>query len=286
MQSISGGVAKQVELFLNDKKLKAWATDGPYEVTIPMTEYSRGEFLRATAIGDDGKEANDLRFLKGPSTTIESVRVDVVQLHVSAVDKEQALRQGPDRNGLLGPGGRPAAEGHGLRGRREAAADDRTRRRRLGVDGEGHALRARRLHRALPGPDARKGQGLRHRVPRAAPHAPVAHQRLAGAAARRRRDLRARRDGALRLGRARPLPVPRAAGPQGARRRLRRRRQPLPRRLRDAAALLPDGGRADLLHRGQPLGPRLRHPRPAQRDRARVRRRGLLHLERREDRRK
>ncbi len=94
VQSISGGVAKQVELYLNDKKLKAWATGGPYEVTIPMTEYSRGEFLRATAIADDGKEANDLRFLKGPNTTIENVRVDVVQLHVSAVDKDKRFVKG------------------------------------------------------------------------------------------------------------------------------------------------------------------------------------------------
>jgi VWFA-related protein len=87
VQSIAGGVAKQVELYLNDKKLKAWANDGPYELTMPMAEYSRGDYLRATAIGDDGREANDIRMLKGPSTTIESVRVDVVQLHVSAVDK-------------------------------------------------------------------------------------------------------------------------------------------------------------------------------------------------------
>jgi VWFA-related protein len=87
VQSIAGGVAKQVELFLNDKKLKAWANDGPYETTIPMAEYSRGDYLRATAIGDDGKEANDLRMIKGGSTAMESVRVDVVQLHISAVDK-------------------------------------------------------------------------------------------------------------------------------------------------------------------------------------------------------
>jgi VWFA-related protein len=87
VQSIAGGVAKQVELFLNDKKLKAWQNDGPYEVTIPMAEYSRGDYLRATAIGEDGKEANDLRMVKGGSTTMESVRVDVVQLHISAVDK-------------------------------------------------------------------------------------------------------------------------------------------------------------------------------------------------------
>ena len=94
VQGIAGGVAKQVELFLNDKKIKAWANDGPYEVTIPMSEYSRGDYLRATAIGDDGKEANDIKFLKGPNTTIENVRVDVVQLHVSAVDKSNHFVSG------------------------------------------------------------------------------------------------------------------------------------------------------------------------------------------------
>jgi VWFA-related protein len=94
VQSIAGGVAKQVELFLNDKRLKAWANEGPYEVTIPMAEYSRGDYLRATAIGEDGKEANDLRMLKGTSTTMESVRVDVVQLHISAVDKSNRFVPG------------------------------------------------------------------------------------------------------------------------------------------------------------------------------------------------
>ena len=94
VQGIAGGVAKQVELFLNDKKIKAWANDGPYEITLPMSEYSKGDYLRATAIGDDGKEANDIRMLKGPNTTIENVRVDVVQLHVSAVDKNNRFVSG------------------------------------------------------------------------------------------------------------------------------------------------------------------------------------------------
>jgi VWFA-related protein len=94
VQSIAGGVAKQVELFLGDKKLRTWTDSGPYELTIPFAEYSKGEYLRATAITDDGKEANDLRFLKGPNATIESVRVDVVQLHVSALDKESRFVKG------------------------------------------------------------------------------------------------------------------------------------------------------------------------------------------------
>ena len=190
VQSIAGGVAKQVELYLNDKRLKAWANDGPYEVTIPMNEYSRGDYLRATAIGDDGKEANDIRMLKGPNTTIESVRVDVVQLHVSAVDKSNRFVPGPLRDRLQGPGGRPSPGDHGLRGRREAPADDRARRRRVGLDGAGDALRPRGLGRALPGPHPREGPGLRDRVPRAAPAHPEPDGRLRGAPARRPRARR------------------------------------------------------------------------------------------------
>ena len=94
VQSIAGGVAKQVELFLDDKKLRTWTDSGPYELTIPFAQYSKGDYLRATAITDDGKEANDLRFLKGPNTTIESVRVDVVQLHISALDKDNRFVKG------------------------------------------------------------------------------------------------------------------------------------------------------------------------------------------------
>jgi VWFA-related protein len=94
VQSIAGGVASKVELYLGDKKLKTWTDNGPYEVTIPLNEYSKADYLRATAIADDGKEANDIHFLKGPNTTIESVRVDVVQLHISAIDKDNRFVKG------------------------------------------------------------------------------------------------------------------------------------------------------------------------------------------------
>ncbi len=93
VQSIAGGVAKKVELFLDEKKLASWLA-GPYETTIPFADYARGNFLRATAVTEDGREANDIRMLKGPSTTVESVRVDVVQLHVSALDKEGRFVKG------------------------------------------------------------------------------------------------------------------------------------------------------------------------------------------------
>ncbi|MEP6993370.1 MAG: VWA domain-containing protein, partial [Acidobacteriota bacterium] len=99
VQSIAGGVPKSLELFLDEKKLKTWTSpEGPYEITIPFTDYSRGNYLRATAISDDGQEANDIRFLKGPNTTVESVRVDVVQLHISALDDAKHFVKGLSEN--------------------------------------------------------------------------------------------------------------------------------------------------------------------------------------------
>ena len=97
VQSIAGGVAKLVELFLDEKKVGSW-THAPYVATIPYEQYSRGNFLRATAVSEDGKEANDIRMLKGPSTTVESVRVDVVQLHVSALDRSGHFVKGLARD--------------------------------------------------------------------------------------------------------------------------------------------------------------------------------------------
>jgi len=94
VQSIGGGVAKEVQLYLDDKRLKSWASSGPYEVTIPFTDYTKASYLRATAIAEDGKEANDIRFVQGPSTAVENVRVDVVQLHISAIDKENHFVKG------------------------------------------------------------------------------------------------------------------------------------------------------------------------------------------------
>ena len=93
VQSIAGGLAKQLDLFLDEKKLASWKSP-PYETTIPMTQYSRGTVLRATAVGEDGTEANDIRMLKGPQMAVESVRVDVVQLHVSALDKSGRFVRG------------------------------------------------------------------------------------------------------------------------------------------------------------------------------------------------
>lgn len=86
VQSIGGGSARSIDLFLDAKKVASW-TVPPYEAVIPMAQYERATILRATAIGEDGQEANDIRALKGPQMSVENVRVDVVQLHVSALDK-------------------------------------------------------------------------------------------------------------------------------------------------------------------------------------------------------
>ena len=85
VQSINGGVAKTVDLFLDDRKVATF-THPPYEAVVPAAEYAKALYLRATAVTAEGLEANDIRFLKGPGATMENVRVDVVQLHISALD--------------------------------------------------------------------------------------------------------------------------------------------------------------------------------------------------------
>jgi VWFA-related protein len=109
VQSIAGGTAKKVELFLDEKKIGSWLAP-PYEAVIPFDTYTRGNMLRATAVAEDGKEANDIRMLRGPSTTVESVRVDVVQLHVSAMDKDSHFVKGLTKEDFaIQEDGRPQA---------------------------------------------------------------------------------------------------------------------------------------------------------------------------------
>ena len=87
VQSINGGVAKTVDLFVDDKKFHSFAGP-PYVAIIPAGLYSKAGYLRATAVTAEGQEANDIRFLRGQGTAVENVKVDVVQLHVSALDRE------------------------------------------------------------------------------------------------------------------------------------------------------------------------------------------------------
>lgn len=87
VQSINGGEAKTVDLFLDDKKLQTF-TAPPYVAIIPAALYAKASYLRVTAVTTEGQEANDIRFLRGQGSAMESVKVDVVQLHVSALDRE------------------------------------------------------------------------------------------------------------------------------------------------------------------------------------------------------
>ncbi|HEY7368625.1 MAG TPA: VWA domain-containing protein [Thermoanaerobaculia bacterium] len=98
VQSIGGGQASRVEAYLDDKKIGAWGAQGPYETTVSFKEYERASYLRATAYTEDGGEANDMRALRGSSTALEVVTVDVVQLHVSALNKEGHFVKGLARD--------------------------------------------------------------------------------------------------------------------------------------------------------------------------------------------
>jgi len=85
VQSINGGEAKVVDLYLDQKRVHSF-TAPPYVAVIPAAQYAAASFLRATAVTAEGQEANDIRFLKGQGAAMENVKVDVVQLHVSALD--------------------------------------------------------------------------------------------------------------------------------------------------------------------------------------------------------
>lgn len=107
VQSINGGVAQGVDLFLDERKIASFA-HGPYETVVPAGLYAKASYLRATATTPDGFEANDVRFLKGPNVASENVKVDVVQLHVSALDRAGRFVQGlKESNFAVAEDGRP-----------------------------------------------------------------------------------------------------------------------------------------------------------------------------------
>ena len=87
VQSINGGEAKTVDLYLDQKKIRSFSAP-PYVMVVPAAQYAAASYLRATALTAEGQEANDIKFLKGQGAAMENVKVDVVQLHVSALDRE------------------------------------------------------------------------------------------------------------------------------------------------------------------------------------------------------
>ena len=110
------GVARQVELYLGDKKLKTWTGSGPYDIDDPVHRVLEGRL--PAGHGDRGGRQGSQRhpFPEGAATRrSRAVRVDVVQLHVSALDKDKRFVKGLAESGLQDPGGRPPADDHGVR---------------------------------------------------------------------------------------------------------------------------------------------------------------------------
>ena len=85
VQSMAGGIATKLELWLDDHKVKEW-TRPPYVVMVPVAQIQKATLMRATAYDEDGKEFTDLKLLKGESRFMSKVEVDLVELPVSVYD--------------------------------------------------------------------------------------------------------------------------------------------------------------------------------------------------------
>jgi hypothetical protein len=152
VQSIAGGIAKLVELFLDD----------PLRPVFPRQLPSRDRGLRGRSRSERHPDAerplDDRRKRSGRRRAASRF----------GARQERPFRERAHARGLLHPGGRPRPVDLGLRGRRQASAHHRSRRRRLRLDGKGPAFRARSVSGAVQEPDPRKRPRLRHRIPGAA----------------------------------------------------------------------------------------------------------------------
>ncbi|MEO6326704.1 MAG: VWA domain-containing protein [Thermoanaerobaculia bacterium] len=93
VQSIAGGVAKNLKLFLDDKLLKEWGGP-PFIVSVSGAELKKATLLRATAVDEEGKEFSDIKFLKGDSRFVSSVDVNLVELNVSVYNEAGVFTKG------------------------------------------------------------------------------------------------------------------------------------------------------------------------------------------------
>ena len=265
VQSIDGGVAKSVDLLLGSEEDRGSWTVGPYEATVPYADYAKSELRARHGHRRRGREANDIRMLKGPQTTVESVVVDVVQLHVSAVDKANHFVKGLTKEDFkVAEDGRPQT----ITG--FEVAENLPLDIGLVIDSSGSMEKGMpfvrdacsELFKVLMR-EKDRGFVVEFR------DQPKFLQELTadtGALQRASRDLEAAgRDRALRRRRARPVPVPDPDRAQGVSRRHRRRRQPVPCRFRHASALRALSRRANLLHRGRHSAHRLQSRRSSKR---------------------
>ncbi|HVO49557.1 MAG TPA: VWA domain-containing protein [Thermoanaerobaculia bacterium] len=90
VQSMAGGMATKLELWLDDAKVKEWSAP-PYVAMVPVAQIQKATLMRATATDQDGKEFTDLKLLKGESRFMSKVEVDLVELPVSVYDAEGRL---------------------------------------------------------------------------------------------------------------------------------------------------------------------------------------------------
>ncbi|MFI5180893.1 MAG: VWA domain-containing protein [Thermoanaerobaculia bacterium] len=93
VQSIAGGEAKGLKLFLDADLVKEWAGP-PYTVFLPAERLKRATLIRATAVDAEGKEFSDVKLLKGEKRFLSRVEVNLVELHISVYDGEGRFVKG------------------------------------------------------------------------------------------------------------------------------------------------------------------------------------------------
>ena len=93
VQSIAGGSAKALKLYLDTDLVTEW-TAPPYTVVVPTARLKRATLMRATAVDEEGKEFTDVKLLKGEQRFMSRIEVNLVELHVSVYDAEGRFAKG------------------------------------------------------------------------------------------------------------------------------------------------------------------------------------------------
>ena len=93
VQSIAGGSAKALKLYLDTDLVKEW-TAPPYTFVVPSARLKKATLMRATAVDEEGKEFTDVKLLKGEQRFMSRIEVNLVELHVSVYDAEGRFAKG------------------------------------------------------------------------------------------------------------------------------------------------------------------------------------------------
>jgi len=93
VQSIAGGSARSLKLYLDTDLVKEW-TAPPYTVVVPSARLKKATLMRATAVDEEGKEFTDVQLLKGEQRFMSRIEVNLVELHVSVYDAEGRFAKG------------------------------------------------------------------------------------------------------------------------------------------------------------------------------------------------